>query len=368
MISEDGTRWTVGDAGMNVPLYGLTWTNGMFIAVGKEVLTSPDGENWTPQAWDAGLSLNGVAWNGSDYVAVGDEILTSADGITWIAAKPMADRPAGSMRDVLWNGEQFLAVGDSGTVITSPDGENWTVRSPAPADEPERAPSTESIPDAVSSLAHLTAVAWRGPQAGSPGRFVAVGTDSAGGAAVPVWTSPDGLAWTPGDFGSALPFATANGVASNGQRYVAVGVANDLPSSRSRRRGARKGFVSDSADGVSWGARNSGELGMPNGIAWDGGAYLAVGENGRIAGSLDGSLWSAMRSGTSKTLRRIAAANGNLVAVGDRGTILRSPSGAKWRKSASKSRSDLRGVAFTGNRWIAVGTGKTVLSSACNQR
>ena len=60
-------------------------------------------------------------------VAVGEGgvIMTSTDeGYTWVSRNSQTDK---NLRDVTWTGKLFVAVGNSGTIVSSPNGFNWTV-------------------------------------------------------------------------------------------------------------------------------------------------------------------------------------------------------------------------------------------------
>jgi hypothetical protein len=70
-------RASVADNG----LYGVTYGNGLFVAVGDvgTILTSPNGVRSTEQASGTSNSLYGVAYGNGTFVAVGEDgaILTS---------------------------------------------------------------------------------------------------------------------------------------------------------------------------------------------------------------------------------------------------------------------------------------------------
>ncbi len=125
------------------------------------------GDTWTllnplPQS----NQLQAVTWSGSQFVAVGyaGTILTSPDGVNWTT------RTSGTtqiLRAVTWSGSQFVVVGDEGTILTSPDGVDWSTQD-------------------SGTVQLFRAVTWSGSQ------FVAVGlySDSA------ILTSSDGVHWT----------------------------------------------------------------------------------------------------------------------------------------------------------------------------
>jgi hypothetical protein len=129
-------------------LYGVTYGNGTFVAVGKDgtFLTSPDGINWTrwilrapaPPArgfWQrrqrrylkAIRWLRSVAYVNDTFVVVGSEgtLFTSPDGENWM---PQTSGTSANLNGVAYGNGLFVVVGDGGTILTSSDGTTWTAR------------------------------------------------------------------------------------------------------------------------------------------------------------------------------------------------------------------------------------------------
>jgi hypothetical protein len=81
MPTLDGVSWTWQAWGTSNGLEGVTYGNGLFVAVGYEgtILTSPDGVTWTRQTPPTRNWLYGVTYGNGTFVAVGDvgAILTS---------------------------------------------------------------------------------------------------------------------------------------------------------------------------------------------------------------------------------------------------------------------------------------------------
>ncbi len=150
--SKNGYRWVatgnklVRGNSIVVPT-GMVKTNSLYVVSGYElsnfqpfVATSPNMQTWTYTAIPVGTffsSAAGVAANtsGSTVVVVGSfsgatsNVYTSTDGgATW--AFKVTPTTA-SLYAVTWDAtnKQFVAAGLNGTIITSPDGINWTDRS-----------------------------------------------------------------------------------------------------------------------------------------------------------------------------------------------------------------------------------------------
>src|SRR5262245_45983092 len=75
--------------------------------------------------------FEGVAYGNGRWVIVGNDgsILSSTDGAEWTAGlNPAAPAP---LDDIVFGGGLFVAVGRfANTLLTSPDGQQWTRRTP----------------------------------------------------------------------------------------------------------------------------------------------------------------------------------------------------------------------------------------------
>ena len=99
LTSSDGTSWDNRTSGTSNFLYGITYGNNTFVAVGhyETILTSSDGTTWTSRTsgrtnssgWTYTDYLEGITYGNSIFVTVGrgedgsGTIMTSSDGITW---------------------------------------------------------------------------------------------------------------------------------------------------------------------------------------------------------------------------------------------------------------------------------------------
>lgn len=232
LTSPDGRTWTAQPLPPVTNLLGVTWGDAQFVVVGDRevyttgstngiILTSPDGRTWTLRSTSSTPGLSAVTWGGGQFVAVGDrvvmgnsgissatgEILTSPNGRDWTTRPvPSTTRLSG----VTWGDSQFVAVGDragekpqgnadtigpkTGTLLTSPNGQDWTTQS-------------------LSSTTELSGVTWGDSQ------FVAVG-DRENYTAGTLLTSPDGRIWT---IQSTPPTSGLSGVAWGDVQFIAVG-------------------------------------------------------------------------------------------------------------------------------------------------
>lgn len=149
-----------------------------------------------------------VVWDGTKLVAVGDTgtILTSPDGMDW---SPRHLDSRADLVSVVWTGTQFVTVGDSGTIATSADGIAWTIRN--------REPSRK-----------ICSITWTGNQ------LVVAVNDSYTHATI--LTSPDGVTWTVRISEQSF---LVNSVLWAGNKLLAVGQGCATGFARTIRRSTR---------------------------------------------------------------------------------------------------------------------------------
>ena len=111
LTSPDGTNWTRTDS--EYPeLTGITFGNGIFVAVGKHVImTSPDGIHWTEETFESTGHIWGVSYGNGTFVAVGEygTILASTDGITW---EKINSETTEFLMGIAYGNNTFVAAGD----------------------------------------------------------------------------------------------------------------------------------------------------------------------------------------------------------------------------------------------------------------
>src|SRR5438105_7648239 len=301
---------------------GSSWTDVSGTDGGPATSNLPD-RGVFAVALDPGSSngLFGVSWSGSLVVVVGlfGTVLTSPDGINYTA---QASNAYDTLAAVTWMGTQFVAAGLGGSILTSPDGVGWTARKAGPSWEALQGIAWSGTRLAVTSASagtiytSIDGIAWTANAAASPqallditwsgGQFVAVGY---GGTVV---TSPDGLTWT----ARATP-TTDNLVAviRAGTQFVASGVS---------------GTILTSPDGVTWTARVSPTTNEINALAFSGTRIVGVVNTGEVVTSTDGITWAIQPSAGFNRLIGVAWTGTMFVAVGDRGTVVTSPDGLTW--------------------------------------
>lgn len=325
-----------------------------------------------------GSSLYGIAYGNNMFVAVGSgTIMTSVDGTNWSVRD--TDPPA-QLNAITFGNDTFVVVGSDGTMLSSQDGVAWYVRDSGVSYDLKGITYGNNTFVAVGPgstiLTSQDAVTWEKRDAGVAGIFKATAygnnmfmiVGSRDGTIAPgvilaesmdvVLTSPDGIAWTERDPGTWKGFT---GLTYGNNIFAAVGRIN--------RGDWEDGVIVTSPDGVTWSEKASGQYGL-NGIVYGGQAFVAVGsyynymmigpDNGMIATSADGISWSINSPKIDGAdLRAVAYGSNIYVAVGLNGLLLTSSDGSEWTKIDSGSNLWLGGIVFGNDVFVAFGADYT---------
>jgi hypothetical protein len=257
--STDGMNWQFGSVtggGGALPdngILGVTYGNGTFVGVGwfGTVITSTDGINW--QVQDSGIGGNdrpmSVAYGNGAFVLSGAGfsptnsamlVYRSVDnGVTW--TKALSTPAQVWLNGIDFVNNLFVIAGDLDTILTSPDGLNWTYRS-----------------SGVIATEHMD-VAF------GAGNYVSVGDKRDATDVGEITVSSDSITWSRL---FAFSFDQLRSVAFGAGRFVAVG---------------RNGEAAESSEGTIWASVDS-DTGIElNGIAFGNNRFVAVGRNGIIS-------------------------------------------------------------------------------------
>lgn len=293
----------------------------------------PDGVTWTIGAsaadneWYAVTHGNGV-FVAVAYTGAGNQVMTSPDGEVWT----LRTCPSQGWQAVAYGNGVFVALStDGGTqhVMTSDDdGVTWTLR---------------TTPD----------LQWRGVAFGG-GVFVATAITGSGSRAM---TSPDGATWTL----RATPQDNSwKSVTYGDGRFVAV--AYD---------GVNRVMTSDD-DGATWQLGTCPARGWLS-VAYGDGLFVAVGNTGVGSRAMwsddDGVTWTLGSTPADNDWYGVAYRSGLFVAVAYTGTgnrVMTSSRGATWAARTSAADNGWVDVAYGEGRFVAVaytGTGNRVMTS-----
>ncbi len=361
LTSPDGKIWTAQNSTVQEDLYSVATNGALFVAVGQTddfgtIVTSTNGVTWTAQNSTVEQYLYAVATNGAAFVAVGSgdafaTIVTSLNGSIWLAQNStLANR---ELYAVAANSTLFVAVGESGSIVTSPTGVIWTVRTSTNTQDfssvvwtgtqfvaSSNAAQYYTSPDGVTWTAHDSADENDNiyALASNSTLNVAVGYNSNANVRAAVETSPDGVAWTA--YASDLTDdTTINGIGVSGKTFVAVD---------------SDGLAYASPDGTTW-TQYPTPTDSLAAVAGNGTVFVAVGETGVVETSANGTVWTEYDSDTNYFLYGVAW-NGTLfAAVGEQGAIVTSPDSTTWTSQSSPTSSDLAAITSNGTLWVAVG-------------
>lgn len=221
-----GDIWNAQETPANGDYRSIAFGNGIYVAVNhaltnNNILTSPDGKTWTISA----IGLKGK-WRGIVFGS-GKFVMTSIDtGATYQVANSTNGKDwtfhASADNSLRWyatchGANQFVSVAWNDTtacVMTSPDGENWTIR------------------DGIADN-YWTCVTY------GTGLYVAMASFTAGSGEL-CMTSSDGVIWTERATGISN-MGWADVTWGNGF-YIAVGDAPDEQPNK----------VGRSANGITW--------------------------------------------------------------------------------------------------------------------
>ncbi len=301
-------NWTTPYSSVRDWLWQVTQAGGLYVAAGDNarIMTSGDGADWTVEEIPL---TNSVSLSNTAFLCVGGttNLLVAAGTKGSLAISPNTlfpvvetntngiiftnnastlgvlwyslPAPAATTNDLAGIGTfsgNFYLVGGNGTLLSSPDGTNWT----------KLASGTTNY---LSGMASYT-----------NNLMVLTGDEGI------ILTSPDGLNW------SSQPSGTTNWLyrlrCVNGT-LLAMG---------------ESGVLLTSTNGTNWVSVHSGVTNWLNDAVMVSNTCYVVGNQGVVLASTNLLDWTNIGTITTKSLEGTATQNGQLVVVGFEGSILRS--------------------------------------------
>ena len=201
-----------------------------------------------------------------------------------------------NLQSVISDGQLFHAVGSRGTYMTSPTGDNWTIR---------------HFP-----VGTLQDIAWDGSNT-----LVVVGqSELLGSEGLIAYSTNGGVDWQPAQLpGSPAQF---NDVVWTGNAFVAMG--------------SGAGEVATSPNGIDWTLSNNGQTGSTVALANQGSLLVSGQSSGAFYSQDGGSTWAPVAGViTSNTpIRALEYDDGQFIGVGDEnlGGFVTSADGINWSR------------------------------------
>ncbi len=377
LVSTDqGATWTEKQTGTNKRMRDVAFGTGIFVGIsesdGSIIRSTDSGGTWIkreiPETFSA--KWTNLVYAGSEFLALGVDysdrpvLLASADGVRW-EKRSVPNSTKGTPRGLVsMGGTKWAAVGthfnydpNSQTstiaplILTSEDGKIWTDRS-----------------SALSNV-ELTDVIWTGT--------TLVAFEESG---KNVYTSTDGVAWTPRALGAGLAFTgvwTGSKIVAIGSGTVSTctsaagfpwthraasltGNLDEILWTGSTYIAAGSHSIFTSTDGINWTSRSEGfdSFTRMSAAVWSGSQFVAVAQDSPFAfTSPNGTTWTEQKLPLKQGgLHSVAWSGSVFAAVGPRGVILTSNNGTSWSpKTQPGGTLDLKQVIWAGNQFVAVG-------------
>ena len=269
VTSDNGVAWTTAlspQSATNEIFFGIAANSRGMLAAGSHGVLA-----FSPVAYAPLVSTN--TWTNTTPATTA--VITNQVNVMGIAWYAVNSGTTNQLQGACATDSLYLVAGDRGTLLTSPDGTNWSRR----------------VTGVTNYLSGLTS--W-------PGGFVAVGDAGA------ILTSIDGTNWSNHSVGGTNWISR---VRWTGDRLVATG---------------ENGSLLTSTNGITWTSRLSGTTQWINDVVQIGSTWYAAGTAGVVLTSTDAVTWTADSTLiTGKSLYAAAALNGQLIVAGVEGVILR---------------------------------------------
>lgn len=331
-----------------VPTPGLSWQSRYFREDIEDV------------AWSSTLGL---------FAAVGQigTVLTSPDGVTWTLRTTPATV---TLKGIVWTGTAFVATGSS-QAIRSTNGINWTTTSSSmgTANGIAYSPGSGLLPGAVV-LAVGSAAAYRrstndgasfasGTVGGSSTNYAVAWAPIGASASLfavtsgsNVYTSPEGTAWTLRSVATGLTLRSITW-ASGPNLFVA---------------GSSIGSFYYSANGTTW---TLSSFSLPvsvivTRIIYANSLYIAVTNAGTIytTPNITTTGWTQRVFSTPTALNTVVWNDTTFLAMGNGTATYTSSAGTTWTFQNTGTLYSLSGVTWGNNLFVAVGAGGQIITSS----
>jgi hypothetical protein len=225
---------------------------------------------WQRQTFPGDPDFRAIVYAQNQYVVVreGGSIMTSPDGLNWT---PRTSPTKKNLMALFWDGHQYLAGGDGGTILASPDGITWTSRISG---------------DRINFYSF----------ANSDNQYVAVGNDG-------IRISKDSVHWTaPAKSPASVPFTACTWT---GTEFLACGLGLD-----------KHPTIYTSPDGDVWTLRDHSVMNSLRAAITINGAVYITGDNVIKKSTDGGATWTDTYTGRGNLFMGLASNGTDLIAAG----------------------------------------------------
>jgi hypothetical protein len=359
------------------------------------------GASWRLVETGVSNSVRAFAANDTMALLVGDGgiVYSSTDGLTWEVRREGG--PQDALQDVLWFDSLFVAVGMNGTLLSSPDGDNWSWIGAEDQANLHGLATNDSLVVAVGEAGSIyvsdNGIEWVLHRQDAGLGFTDVAYGDSGWVACAeggrIYHSSDGITWDSATTGTSGSTDFTTVTAAQGA-YFAVGV-DELAERPDRCK------VYFSLDGLLWEQYSTIDAWYIHDLLGTDSSLVAVGEgteyhmgypDGLVFGSTDGDQWTAFDSDAPFSLTCAGRfggrwlvggsfgyvlsgpspdqlttttsgaemtgavwANGEFVAVTNNGTVMRSSDGSSWSEKHSQASAVFERLAYSGNGFASLG-------------
>jgi hypothetical protein len=274
------------------------------------------------------------------------------------------DSVPGGIQDMIWSGDRALAVDQGGSILSSPDGANWTVQDSGGAlwHSIVRSGTGRFLASSIDGSWALSedGLSWTRHGTGNPGIFAAaaIGNKLIASEAETgnLFSSTDDTTWVRVGADSQSNIGGMNqigGLASNGN--IVVGAGHQTLMDGDRTLGG--GLAAVSPDGEAWRFRPVDQFPVGDRVRWAKERFFTLG-HGVLASSPDGAAWTALDIPDDDFPFDLTWTGNQFVLVGGLGLIRVSGDGAHWQtiRYLRDSLVWFNRAIWTGSRLVLAGT------------
>lgn len=354
--------WNTQTSGTALNISSIARSNKLFVFVAKTgiIKTSPDGVTWTTRTSGITANLNCVKWFSSigKFIAVGESgyVLSSTDGISWNSIQTALT----SIKSVTYFNGKYVIVGGSGKIYTSPDLTTWTQKVVTGL--------SGTLYSVDSSNTLLTIVGYNGTVVTSTDavnftiRLTSVSQNLQsikyyasksiwliGGANGTVMQSTDGINFSTVNTYLTISDSINDQCLVNGQFIFALSSGYILSTFN-----LTQFTLTQPVDSIS----NTGIIATPSEI-------VAIGDSGSITYTTDGVTYTSITPVTANNLNRIKKIGSVYYVVGNGGTYLTSFDAITWTAKTVGNSANLMDIEAdsTGTLFIVTGSAGYIATS-----